>query len=72
MRKDGVMRSITKNDFGRASAILKQHHEILEKAAKLLLEHETLDQAERQKCLQHGQKCGLTRFQSTKRCSIAT
>jgi ATP-dependent Zn protease len=38
------VRAIIKNAFGRASAILKQNHEVLKNAAKLLLEHETLDQ----------------------------
>jgi ATP-dependent Zn protease len=38
------VRAIIKNAFGRASAILKQKKEVLEEAAKLLLEHETLDQ----------------------------
>ena len=41
---DEAVRAIIKNAFGRASAILKQNHEVLENAAKLLLEHETLDQ----------------------------
>jgi len=41
---DEAVRAIIKNAFGRASAILKQNHDVLEKAAKLLLEHETLDQ----------------------------
>jgi len=41
---DEAVRAIIKNALGRASAILKQNHDVLEKAAKLLLEHETLDQ----------------------------
>jgi len=41
---DEAVRAIIKNAFNRASAILKQNHDVLDKAAKLLLEHETLDQ----------------------------
>jgi len=41
---DEAVRTIIKNAFTHASAILKQNHDVLDKAAKLLLEHETLDQ----------------------------
>ena len=41
---DEAVRAIIKNAFNRASAIQKQNHDVLDKAAKLLLEHETLDQ----------------------------
>jgi cell division protease FtsH len=41
---DEAVRTITKNAFTRAGAILKQNHEVLKNAAKLLLEHETLEQ----------------------------
>jgi len=42
---DEAVRAIIQKAFGRASAILKQHRGTLEQAAKLLLEHETLDQS---------------------------
>jgi cell division protease FtsH len=41
---DEAVRAIIKNAFERANAILKQHRDTLERAANLLLEHETLDQ----------------------------
>ena len=43
---DEAIRAIIQKAFEHASAILKEHREILERAAKLLLEHETLDQQE--------------------------
>jgi cell division protease FtsH len=41
---DEAVRAIIQKAFGRASAILKQHRATREQAARLLLEHETLDQ----------------------------
>ncbi len=43
---DEAIRAIIQKAFEHASAILNEHREILERAAKLLLEHETLDQEE--------------------------
>ena len=43
---DEAVRAIIQKAFARASAILKQHREILEQTAKLLLERETLDKNE--------------------------
>ena len=45
---DEAVRAIIQKAFTRATAILKQHREVLERAAKLLLERETLDQADLQ------------------------
>jgi cell division protease FtsH len=43
---DQAVRTIIQKAFDRSSTILKQHREILQQAAKLLLEHETLDKNE--------------------------
>jgi cell division protease FtsH len=50
---DEAIRAIIQNAFERASAILKQHREILEQAAKLLLERETLDKNELEPFTKH-------------------
>jgi cell division protease FtsH len=42
---DEAIRTIVQNAFNRATAILKDRHDTLEAAAKLLLQRETLDEA---------------------------